>query len=199
MLPERAPEPDAIALHARALDHLTYIRETMARSAAFTAVPGWGGVGMGLVALATAWLARGRGAPEWLAIWIAGGAVAFAVGTWALIGKARAAGVPLRSGAGRKFALGLLPPIAAAIPLTVALTRAGQVDLVPGVWLLCYGAGVVTAGAFSVRAVPVMGLGFLAAGTAACVAPSWGRLLMAAAFGGLHVGFGVLIARRHGG
>lgn len=199
MLPERMPEPEAVALHARALDHLTYIRETMARSAAFTAVPGWGGVGMGLAALAAAWLARGRGASEWLAVWLGGGAVAFAVGAWALIAKARAAGIPLWSGAGRKFTLGLLPPIAAAVPLTVALVRAGQLDLVPGAWLLCYGAGVVAAGAFSVRAVPVMGVCFLAAGTVACVVPSWGRPLMAAAFCGLHVGFGVRIARSHGG
>src|SRR5438270_645941 len=48
------PEP----LHEHALEHLRYIRDTMERASAFTAVPGWGGVLMGMTALAaapTAW------------------------------------------------------------------------------------------------------------------------------------------------
>jgi hypothetical protein len=199
MLSERRSDPDPVALHERALDNLRFIRETMARSTAFTAVPGRGGVGMGLVALATAWLAGGRTGPVWLLGWLLGGAAAFSLGAVALVRKARAGDVPLLSGAGRKFALGLLPPVAAAIPLTAALLRAGRVDLLPGVWLLCYGAGVLCAGAFSVRAVPVMGASFMALGAVACIVPPWGNVLLAVGFGGLHVGFGALIARRHGG
>ena len=201
MLPERRPEgtPEPEALHLHALDNLRFIRETMARSVAFTAVPGRGGMLMGGTALVAAYLAWGRSAPVWLLTWLCGSAVAFAVGAVTLVAKARAAGLPLRSGAGRKFAMGLLPPIAAAIPLTIVLFRAGQIGLLPGVWLLLYGAGVVVAGAFSVGVVPVMGAGFMALGTAACIVPGWGDALMAAGFGGLHVVFGALIARRHGG
>ncbi|MEP6744529.1 MAG: hypothetical protein ABJB33_03455, partial [Gemmatimonadota bacterium] len=59
---------------------------------------------------------------------------------------------------------------------------------------------VITAGAFSVRAVPLMGVGFMVLGAIALLAPAIrGDLLLAAGFGGLQIIFGVLIARRHGG
>lgn len=197
----RRPPSEPTALGDRAMDDLRFIRRTMERGAAFTAVPGWGGVGMGMTALPAAAIAASRPTPDgWLAVWLAEAVVAVGIGVWAMRRKARRAELPLFSGAGRKFALSFLPPALAAALLTVALYRAGDVALIPGTWLTLYGAAVVTGGAFSVKVVPVMGLCFMALGGVALVAPpAWGDPLLAAGFGGLHLVFGLHIARKHGG
>lgn len=195
-------KPDqTIALHDRAADNLRYIRETMERAAAFTAVPGWGGVAMGVSALGAAALASAQpDRDRWLAVWLAEGAVGFGLALGTMLWKARRARVSLVSGSGRRFALAFLPPVVAAAALTGALTMAGLHRLLPPVWLLLYGAAVTTGGAFSVRVVPVLGVCFMVVGLAALVSPpTWGDAYMALAFGGLQVIFGVVIARRHGG
>jgi hypothetical protein len=67
-------------------------------------------------------------------------------------------------------------------------------------WILLYGTAVTAAGALSVRIVPVMGVLFMALGVLTLVlSPGYGNVFMAAGFGGLHVVFGVIIARKHGG
>ena len=200
--PQRVPRPspDTPALHARAMDNLSFIRTTMERATAFTAVPGWGGVAMGAVALGAAAVARGRPAADWLATWLLAAVAALAIGGWSMARKARLAGTPVLSYQGRRFVLSYLPPIAVGAMLTAALVRAGNFGPLPGTWLLLYGTGVVTGGAFSVRVVPLMGLCFMALGAVALFGPpSWGDPLMAAGFGLLHIVFGVIIARRHGG
>lgn len=198
--PQRVRPADTPALHTRAMDNLDFIRHTMERATAFTAVPGWGGVSMGLIALAAAGLARSRPEGEWLATWLGAAVVALAVGGWAMTRKARRAGTAVLSYQGRRFVLSYLPPIAVGALLTAALVRSGDYATLPGTWLLLYGTGVVTGGAFSVRVVPLMGLCFMALGSVALLGPTaWGDPLMAAGFGGLHVLFGLIIARRHGG
>ena len=122
-----------------------------------------------------------------------------AIALAAMVLKARSAGSRLFSVTGRKFALSFLPPVLAAGVLTPALFVAGQVRLLPGVWLLLFGAGIVAAGTYSVRVVPIMGVCFAALGAAALFAPAWGDAYLAAGFGGLEIGFGFWIARRHGG
>ena len=190
-----------VALHDRAVENLRFIRETMERAGAFTAVPGWGGVAMGATAVAAAALAARQPTPaRWLGVWLVEAAVAVAIVLAAMAGKARRAGQRLFSASGRKFVLSFLPPVFAGAVLTAALVRAGEWAPLPGVWLLLYGVGVVTAGTFSVRVVPIMGACITLLGAAALFSPpAWGDAYLAAGFGGLQVGFGIWIARRHGG
>jgi hypothetical protein len=194
-----APEPPALG--SRAIDNLRFIRETMERASSFTAVPGWGGVAMGVSALAAAGLSLlARTPEEWLGIWLAEAFVALGIGVWAITTKARRANIPLFAGPARRFLLTLSPPLAAGALVTLALQRVGQTGVLPGIWLLLYGTAVVTGGAFSVRIVPVMGVGFMLLG-AICLfsPPSWGTAFLAAGFGGLQIVFGLLIAKRYGG
>jgi hypothetical protein len=195
----RAIEAPAVDPHA--IENLRFIRETMERSAAFTAVPGWGGVLIGLTAVVASAVAARQASPRaWLAVWLAEAVVAVMVGSLAVARKARAASLKLFSAPARKFALSLSPPLVAGAILTIVLYRAGLASLLPGAWLLLYGAGVVAGGAFSVRIVPVMGLCFMLLGATAFVSPAdWGELLLGAGFGGLHIIFGLIIARRFGG
>jgi hypothetical protein len=88
----------------------------------------------------------------------------------------------------------------AGIVLTAALWQAGATELVPGAWLLLYGVAVVAGGTFSVRVVPLMGVCFMVLGTISLLVGSGsGNTLLALGFGGLHLVFGSIIARRHGG
>jgi hypothetical protein len=197
----RDTSADAPALHARAMDNLSFIRETMERATSFTAVPGWGGVAMGVTALGAAAVAvRQETASRWLAVWVAEALLAFVIGSAALARKARASSGPVFSRPARRFLLSYVPPIAVGALLTLALHRASLDRALPGVWLLLYGTGVVTGGAFSIRIVPAMGLCFMALGALALFAPAaWGIWCMVLGFGALHIVFGLLIAWRHGG
>ncbi len=195
------PERPSPALHARAMDNLSFIRSTMERATAFTAVPGWGGVAMGLTALAATLVASRTAEPgEWLVVWLSAAILALGIGGWTMVLKARRAGTIVFSYSGRRFVLSYLPPLLVGALLTLVLVRAGLYSALPGTWLLLYGTGVVTGGAFSVRVVPIMGLCFMALGAIALLAPaSWSPWLLALGFGGLHILFGIIIARRYGG
>lgn len=189
-----------IPIDQHAAESLRFIRRTMEQAGSFTAVPGWGGVFMGLSALAAAAFAGQAETPRaWLLTWLAGAGVALAIGIASILTKARASGASLLSGPARKFTLAFAPPLAVGALLTLPLYRADLSALLPGIWLLLYGTAVTAGGAYSVRAIPVMGAGFLLLGGAALFAPAWGDALMAAGFGGLHILFGFYIARRHGG
>jgi hypothetical protein len=195
----RSTEP--VPIHAHAIDNLRYIRETMERAGAFTTVPGWGGVAMGLTAVVAGIVASRQTEPMvWLQVWCAEGFAALLLGLISVQAKARAAKQPLFSAPARKFVLSFAPPIIAAALLTITLWKAGRLEAIPGAWLLLYGVGIVTGGAFSVRVVPAMGICFMALGAAALFAPAaWGNWFLIAGFGVIHMIFGFLIARRYGG
>jgi hypothetical protein len=187
-------------IHAHAIENIRFIRETMERAAAFTAVPGWGGVAMGVSACVTAAIS---GPPDnsrrWMLIWLGDAAVAAIIAVVAAARKARRSGVLLSSAPALRFALAYAPPLAAGIVLTVVFATMGLAARLPACWLLLYGTAVATGGALSVRVVPLMGICFMVLGTAAFAAPAAGHWFMAAGFGGLHIAFGFLIARRYGG
>jgi len=205
--PVRLHDEEPPALHEHAMADLRFIRRTMEEAGSFTAVPGWGMVFVGVTALGAAALAAlSRGPRAWLGIWLVEAAVALAIAAVSMTRKTRGeraaglAGHPLFRGPGRRFALSFAPPLAAGALLTAVLMAAGMTVVLPGLWLLLYGASVATGGAFSIRIVPVMGACFMLAGAAALLAPpTWSDAILAAGFGGLHLVFGVLIARRHGG
>jgi hypothetical protein len=192
---------DPPALHTRAMDNLKFIRDTMERASSFTAVSGWGEIAIGLTALVAVYVGSLQTRPRpWLAVWVVEGLLSLLISLGAMSLKARSMGTALLSGPGRKVAFALAPPLLAGALLTVVLFRAGSLDHIPGAWLLLYGTGVVTGGAFSVRIIPVMGLCFMLLGAVALFCPAnLGNYFLGAGFGGLHVIFGLLIARGHGG
>ncbi|MDE3110818.1 MAG: hypothetical protein KGL02_12865 [Acidobacteriota bacterium] len=197
--PPRDQRP--VALDDRARDNLRFIRETMERAGSFTEVPGWGGVAIGITAVGAAVIAsRQANAFDWFATWVIEACVAVAIAIWTTISKSRSSGTSLLSGPGRRFVYSFAPPLFAGALLTILLGRTASVGAVAGIWLLLYGTGVVTGGAFSIRVVPLMGLCFMVLGTVALFSPAaWGNFLLAAGFGGLHILFGAVIARNYGG
>ena len=194
------PAPPA-QIQAHAMDHLAYIRRTMERAGAFTAVSGKGQVGVGLIGAGAALISGPEvGAGSWLAVWLGAAVLATIVGLAGVAAKARATRAPVLSGPGRRFALAFAAPVIAGAAMTAALVHAGASSFLPGVWLLLYGAAVVAGGALSVRPVPVMGACFMALGAVAFAAPaSWSVWLLGLGFGLLHVGFGILIGVKYGG
>lgn len=202
---------DPPALHDRAIQDLSFIRRTMEGAASFTDVPGWGLVAVGVTALGAAAIASQQPTHVmWLVVWLAEAVLGATLGTLAMARKMRrrAEPGPVLSIPARKFMLGFLPAIVAGAVLTLALAERGGLyeplgrapQVLPGLWLLLYGVGVLTAGAFSVRAVPLMGIGFMLLGGCALLLPQIsGDIFLAAGFGGLQIAFGVVIARSHGG
>ena len=192
---------ETVALHSEAMDNLRFIRLAMESSGSFTSVPGWGGVLVGLTALvAGAFASSALLSERWLTVWAVDAVLALAIGSWFMVRKARGQGVRLSQGIGRRFVFSVTPPLVAALILTLALIGTPAAKLIPGLWLLLYGSGVVSGGTFSARPVPIMGFCFMALGCVALWAPAtWSNSLLMLGFGGFHIVFGTIIARRYGG
>jgi len=188
-------------MHARAMDNLRFIRETMERAGTFTAVSGWGEVVIGVTAIFAALLASRQSAQSaWIATWLAEAGIAAGISMASMAIKSHSANMPLISGPVRKLVASFSPSIAVGAVLTGVLATREQFVLLPGVWMLLYGAGVIAAGSYSVRIVPVMGAAFMVVGTIALATPpALATTWLILGFGALHIVFGVLIARRHGG
>ena len=197
MVPDRRPR----SVSSQAADNLTFIRSAMERSSSFTAIPGAGGVAMGVIGLVAAGVGASQPtADRWLGTWVAAASVAAIVGLVAMTRKAHRAGMTLTGANARRFALGMAAPLVAGAAITYELWAVRNFTVMAPVWLLLYGAGVLTGGMFSVPVVRAIGVCFMAAGIAAILTPhEWDNVWLAIGFGGLHVGFGTYIARNHGG
>lgn len=197
MVPSREPR----SVSSQAADNLVFIREAMERSATFTSVPGAGGAVMGTIAMAASVIAaRQPSGDRWLLVWLAAAAVAAIVGLVTMAQKARTAGGTLTGVTARRFALGLAAPFVAGAAMTYELWAVRNFTVMAPSWLLLYGAGLLTGGMFSVPVVRVIGGCFMALGIAAILTPpEWGNVWLAIGFGGLQIGFGIYIARNHGG
>jgi len=195
----RSNEPPE--MQARAMDNLRFIRETMEAAGTFTAVSGWGQVVIGITAILAALLASQEPSPvEWVLVWAAEAILALLISVWFMYSKARLASLPLLTSSARKLLFSFTPVFVVGMVVTFALVKRELAALLPGVWMLLYGTAVVAAGAFSVRIVPVMGASFIVVGAVALFAsPAWHTALMIVGFGALHILFGFIIARRHGG
>ena len=198
--PSAPPERTPPALHDRALADLRFIRQTMEGVAAFTTFSGAALVAIGVSALAAGVLAGSTPGSAWLRVWIVEAGLALIVGVLSTLWKACAARLPVLAGPLRKFALALAAPVLVGVVLTTVLARAEFYGVLPGAWLMLYGTGLLAGGAFSIRLVPIMGACFLGLGVATTLAPPmFGSAALALGFGGLHITFGVLVARGHGG
>lgn len=189
------------SLHTRAIADLRFIRETMVRATFYTAFSGWGLVIVGCGAL-IAGLAASRETVliDRLYIWLADAGVSVVVGAISAVLKARAWEQPLFGGPIRKFSLSFAPAVIAGAVLTAFMLRSGSVSLLPGLWLLLYGAGLAAAGTLSVWVIPIMGVCFFVLGVIALGGPSaWANSLLTMGFAGIHIVSGVVIARKYGG
>jgi len=193
--------PEPAPIHEHAISNLRYIREAMERATAFTSIPGWGGVVVGLTAVAAAVIAHQ--APnwrQWLWTWLIEASVAAVIAGVTMVVKGRRANVSFTGAPARRFFVSYFAPIVAGAALTLVIWRIGAFEALPAVWLLCYGASFVSSGAYSIRVVPVMGVCFMLLGIAAGFVPFVvGNALMGVGFGGLHIIFGLIIARNYGG
>src|SRR5689334_18256806 len=89
---------EPVSISDRAIDNLRFIRETMERSTHFTAVPGYGGMLMGVTATAAAYIATLQPYPrDWMVVWITEAFLAFAIGLLAMWQKSKIAGESLVS------------------------------------------------------------------------------------------------------
>ena len=199
--PTTTDRPEPASIHSRAFDNLHYIRHTMESSTAFTSVSGHGSLLVGMTAVASALISAGMGTPQaFIGVWLVEAVVAISIGVLFTIRKVRRDGRDLSHPVSRRFILNLAPPLLAGAVISLALMQMGVWQPLPGIWLLLFGTGIITGGAFSIRVVPALGLCFVALGILALLLPfSWSPLLLGLGFGGLHILFGIIIARRYGG
>jgi hypothetical protein len=106
----------------------------------------------------------------------------------------------LASDSTRRFLQCLMPVLIVGVLISWALWFTPQVSLLPALWMLLYGCGLLAAGTYAVPPVMFMGGCFLIAGLITyALPPTWGNILLGFVFGGLHIAFGYQVFKHHGG
>ncbi len=204
--------PPLLAPLEEARENLRVIRQTMERSTKYSTLSGLSGVLVGCVAIVGVWLtyflsrtglpADGFAPHSLLPLALIWSSVlVLAIGIDFLANKRRAArvGKSVFSPLGWHIVLAALPGFLAGAALTVFFVQHGLLYSVWGAWMLCYGLAICAVGLFSIKPVSALGGAFVLAGMATLLLPArLGLPMMALAFGGFHIGYGVLMARRHG-
>lgn len=190
-----------VFLPDRAMENLQFIRQTMERATAYTGVSGLGQILVGGSALIAVWAASQQAlVAHWIFVWLAEAVVSILISVSMMAKKSDRLKLPMWSETSRRFLLSFTPPMLAGALLTSVLYQQGFSDLIPGIWLLLYGTAVIAGGTYSVQVVPVMGLCFMLLGAIALIGPAnWGQYMLGLGFGGLHILFGIWIARKYGG
>lgn len=202
-------------------DDLQYIRQTLAAAGHISTVPGKGLVVIGIAALGTVLLdgiLTGPGS-QWLnpdpraiqfvqdashrvpqLLWLVLLVLSVVVGMVTMRQKARRTGQVFWSPVLRKALWGYGAAMGLGAILTATVLMSRRNEMIPEIWLGCYGVGLVAAGSYSVSPVRWMGLCFLLLAAAAALTPaSYGPALLALGFGWVHIAFGAYIAWRHDG
>lgn len=215
--------PTLMAPLDEAREHLRVIRQTMERSTKYSTLSGLSGVLIGLVAIvgvvvtnsiirqAPAFTVRSqaelrslnafqhRQFAELAAIWTTVLVLAIAIDFVANKRRAARVGKTVMSPIGGHIILAALPAFFAGAVITYFFIMHNLAFSVWGVWMLCYGLAICAVGLFSVKPVSVLGAAFVLAGAVTLLLPPSAQLpMMALTFGGFHIGYGILMARRHG-
>ena len=149
--PLRPRRNDPPEMQARAMDNLRFIRGMMEQAATFTALSGLGQVLIGATAVAAALIAERQALPwTWTATWLGEAGIAAGIAVASMAVKAHLANVPLLSGPIRKLVLSFSPSMMVGAVLTTVLVRHDLFGFLPGIWMLLYGAAVISAGTYSV-------------------------------------------------
>lgn len=199
--PNRPHRFEPTSIDAGAVENLRYIRSTIEAAHTFTTVPGKGCIAMGITALAAVGLESIPALSSyWLEIWLGAALVACGVALWFMEQKAHAQGLSLRRAVARRFFMTLAPAFLSGAILTTALAGLVDREIMTGMWLLLYGAGLSACGLFAVPAVFTAGIAFMGLGAATLwLPPGSAHVVLALGFGGIHLALGATIARNHGG
>lgn len=138
----------------------------------------------------------GGSVPEFAPLW--GGIFVVSLAAQLLLSHraARQAGSSLWSPLAAEIVHALWSPLLVALCLTVALVRSGVPDLVPALWMLCYGVAGVTAGAYARPAVRTLGVAFLLAGVIDLLVDISPGIALGATFGVFHLVYGTVLYLR---
>jgi hypothetical protein len=188
------------SLHEKAEDNLRFIRASMQGASEFTGVSGKGFGIAGSSALVAAWIAEQQATDtRWSLGWMIELLFAGSASLILTAHKANQQGSSLWSTNGKKLLFAFMPTMSVGAVLTLSLFLQGNISWLPGIWLSLYGASVMTAGAYSVEIIPVMGALFLLLGAMVLLTPVPANLVLGIGMGGFHIVFGIFVWRNYGG